>query len=172
MDIGSSSAESRPDNGPSLMQADSKKPSSPTGYTFMCMAGMIYNIDGLVLSLAGIMHNLSDALISLRFIGIFISCGLGLLACFDLLERKARGRQRLHGHLMSQWVIFIILFENGLSHYFSSSASYGAESGKYPPQAVFVVLVLMGLFVGLPLFIATLYWNTPKVKRFLHTGLE
>jgi hypothetical protein len=157
---------------PKLMTQASTKAPRPTGYTFMCVAGIIYNIDGLVLSLAGIMRNLSDAMNSLRFFGIFISCGLGLLACFDLLGRKARGRQRLQGHLMSQWIIFIILFENGLRHYFASSASYGTESVKYPPQAVFVVLVLMGLFVGLPLFIATLYWNTPKVKRFLHTGLE
>lgn len=154
------------------MQADGKKPSSPTGYGVMCVAGMIYNVDGIVLSLVVMMRNLSDALISLRLLPILISCGLGLLACFDLLDRKARGRQRLQGHLLSQWVIFIVLFENGLQRYFAAKTGYGAENGMAAPRVVLFILVLMGLLIGVPLCIATLYWNTPKVRRFLHTGLH
>ena len=68
----------------------------------MCVAGMIYNIDGILFSINGIVNIFSSPLIGIISIMICLSFVWGILACFDLLWKKAQGRHKLYWHLISQ----------------------------------------------------------------------
>jgi len=157
---------------PTLMNQASKKAPRPTGYTFMCVAGMIYNIDGILFSINGIINIFSSPLIGVISIVTGLSFVWGFLACFDLLWKKAQGRQKLYWHLSSQWLILLSLSAYLLHTFFAVKPGLSPANGSFPADLNFIPLALAGVLFGIPLAIATFYWHTRKARKFLRTGLQ
>lgn len=138
----------------------------------MCVAGMIYNIDGILFSINGIINIFSSPLIGVISIVICLSFVWGILACFDLLWKKAQGRQKLYWHLISQWLILLSLSAYLLHTFFAVKPGLSPANGSFPADFNFIPLTLAGVLFGIPLIIATFYWHTRKARKFLRTGLR
>ena len=138
----------------------------------MCVAGMIYNIDGILFSINGIVNIFSSPLIGIISIVICLSFVWGILACFDLLWKKAQGRQKLYWHLISQWLILLSLSAYLLHTLFAVKPGLSPANGSFPAVFNFIPLTLAGVLFGIPLIIATFYWHTRKARKFLRTGLR